>query len=143
MDIKLGNESGGQFFTPYHVAELMSAVTLDGCIQDVNNKGYFTIHDSCCGAGVMLIASISESRKVLEKENLNYQNHILVTGQDIDFITALMCYIQISLLGVAGYVKVGNSLTEPMRDGDDLNKYWFTPIYFSDVWSMRRIFRSL
>lgn len=143
MELKLGNESGGQFFTPYHVAEFMSAVTLEDCVRHINDKGYFTIHDSCCGAGVMLIASINETRKILEKENLNHQNHMLVTGQDIDLVTALMCYIQISLLGVAGYVKVGNALTEPMCDNDDLSSYWFTPIYFSEVWSMRRMFRSL
>lgn len=60
--------------------------------------------------------------------------------QDIDETVALMCYIQLSLLGVAGYVKVGNSLTEPMTDNDDKENYWFTPMYFSNVWVLRRIF---
>jgi len=76
----------------------------------------------------------------LEKTNLNYQNHLLVVAQDIDETVALMCYIQLSLLGVAGYVKVGNSLTEPMTDNDDKENYWFTPMYFSNVWVLRRIF---
>lgn len=61
-------------------------------------------------------------------------------AQDIDETVALMCYIQLSLLGVAGYVKVGNSLTEPMTDNDDKENYWFTPMYFSNVWVLRRIF---
>ena len=78
--------------------------------------------------------------KQLEKANLNYQNHLLVVAQDIDETVALMCYIQLSLLGVAGYVKVGNSLTEPMTDNDDKENYWFTPMYFSNVWVLRRIF---
>ena len=41
-----------------------------------------------------------------------------------------MCYIQLSLLGIAGYFKVGNSLIKPMTMADDLKNYWFTPIYF-------------
>ena len=79
-------------------------------------------------------------QKQLEKANLNHQNHLLVVAQDIDETVALMCYIQLSLLGVAGYVKVGNSLTEPMTDNDDKENYWFTPMYFSNVWVLRRIF---
>lgn len=53
-----------------------------------------------------------------------------------------MCYIQLSLLGVAGYIKVGNSLTEPMCSDDSLENYWFTPIYCSDVWAIRRLFKG-
>lgn len=47
---------------------------------------------------------------------------------------------QTVLAGVAGYVKVGNSLTEPMTGNDNKENYWFTPMYFSNVWVLRRIF---
>lgn len=70
----------------------------------------------------------------------DFVNHLLVVAQDIDETVALMCYIQLSLLGVAGYVKVGNSLTEPMTGNDNKENYWFTPMYFSNVWVLRRIF---
>ena len=69
---------------------------------------------------------------------MNFQNHILVSAQDIDETVALMCYIQLSLLGVAAYIKVGNTFTDPMTSNDTLENYWFTPMYFSDVWAMRR-----
>ena len=36
--------------------------------------------------------------------------------------------------------KVGNSLTEPMTDNDNKENYWFTPMYYSNVWVLRRIF---
>lgn len=98
------------------------------------------LEETCCGAGATLIAGIHAARKQLEKANLNYQNHLLVVAQDIDETVALMCYIQLSLLGVAGYVKVGNSLTEPMTGNDNKENYWFTPMYFSNVWVLRRIF---
>lgn len=113
---------------------------MDDTVKKVEQDGYISINDPCCGAGATLIAGIHAARKQLEKANLNHQNHLLVVAQDIDETVALMCYIQLSLLGVAGYVKVGNSLTEPMTDNDDKENYWFTPMYFSNVWVLRRIF---
>lgn len=143
MSLNLGNEHNGQFFTPYNVCELMAEVTMNNIVQKVEKDGYVSIHDPCCGAGATLIAEIHAARKRLEKTNLNYQNHILVIGQDIDAIVALMCYIQLSLLGVAGYVKIGNALTEPVTDKDSTENYWYTPMYFSKVWTMRRLFVRL
>lgn len=136
----LDKEHNGQIFTPYHVCELMAEMTMDNTVKKVEQDGYISINDPCCGAGATLIAGIHAARKQLEKANLNYQNHLLVVAQDIDETVALMCYIQLSLLGVAGYVKVGNSLTEPMTGNDNKENYWFTPMYFSNVWVLRRIF---
>ena len=140
MSLNLGDEHNGQIFTPYHVCELMAEMTMDNVVKKVEKDGYISINDPCCGAGATLIAGIHAARKQLEKANLNYQNHLLIVAQDIDETVALMCYIQLSLLGVAGYVKVGNSLTEPMTDNDNKENYWFTPMYFSNVWVLRRIF---
>lgn len=140
MSLNLGNEHNGQIFTPYHVCELMAEMTMDDTVKKIEQDGYISINDPCCGAGATLIAGIHAARKQLEKANLNYQNHLLVVAQDIDETVALMCYIQLSLLGVAGYVKVGNSLTEPMTDNDNKENYWFTPMYYSNVWVLRRIF---
>lgn len=142
MGLKLGNNAGGQFFTPYHVCDLMAKIAEGDVAERVEKDGYITIHDSCCGAGATLIAGIHEARRQLEKVNLNFQNHVLVVAQDIDEIVALMCYIQLSLLGVAAYIKVGNTFTEPICSGDTLENYWFTPMYFSDVWTWRRVFRG-
>lgn len=140
MSLNLGNEHNGQFFTPYDVCKMMAEVTMNGVLLKVERDGYISINDPCCGAGATLIAGIHTAKKQLEKANLNYQNHILVVAQDIDEVVALMCYIQLSLLGVAGYVKVGNSLTDPITGTDDKENYWFTPMYFSNTWMMRRIF---
>lgn len=144
MELGLGNGSNGQFFTPYHVCDLMAKIAMgDSVINEVKEKGYITVNDSCCGAGATLIAGIHEARRQLEKENLNFQNHVLVVAQDIDMTVALMCYIQLSLLGVAGFIKVGNTFTEPICVGDSTENYWFTPMYFSDIWTMRRLFHKM
>lgn len=143
MDLHLGNDVCGQFFTPYSVAALMSDITIGNLMDTVKEKGYVTVNDPTCGSGVMLIAAANKARKVLEKENLNFQNHTLLSGQDIDRTAALMAYIQLSLLGVAGYIKVGNSLTEPMSENDTDENYWYTPMYFSDIWQTRRLLGHL
>ncbi len=142
MSLGFGDPHNGQFFTPYSVCELMAGVSTDDAAQKVERDGYISINDPCCGAGATLIAGIHSIRKQLEKVGLNYQIYILAVGQDVDEIVALMCYIQLSLLGVAGYVKIGNSLTEPVADNNKEN-CWFTPMYFSNVWILRRIFGGL
>ena len=142
MNLNLGNEHNGQFFTPYHVSQLMADVTIVDIVSEIKSKGYISIHDPCCGAGAMLIASANVAKERLEKEGLNFQNHIFIAAQDIDQTVAQMCYIQLSLLGIPGFVKVGNSLVNPIVPNDSTENYWFTPMYFSDVWHTRRTITS-
>lgn len=142
MDLHLDYEELKQIFTPYHVCQLMADITMDDLVEQIDKQGYVSINDCCCGAGANLIAAINSARRKLEDAGLNFQNHILIIGQDIEELVALMCYIQIPLLGVAGYIKVGNALTEPMTPGDSMENYWFTPMYFSDVWHTRRTIRT-
>lgn len=141
----LADKSKQQVFTPYHVADLMAQISMgDNLPAQVKEKGFIEVNNPCCGGGVTLIAAINEARRQLEKADLNFQNHILVSGQDIDEIVLMMSYIQISLLGVAGYFKVGNSLTDPMNSEDTKENYWFTPMYcFNPVWMYRRIFQAV
>ena len=54
-----------------------------------------------------------------------------------------MCYVQLSLLGCAGYVRIGNTLTDPMTgsvlhgSNNDRNT-WYMPMYFHERWCMLR-----
>lgn len=142
-ELGLNSKEHKQIFTPYHVCHFMAEITFGDLVQQVEETGYIEVYDCCCGAGATLIAAANVAKHKLEKGGLNFQNHILVTGQDIDHVVTMMCYIQMSLLGVAGYFKVGNSLTEPMSSSDSLENYWFTPMYFFPVWHYRRLYRQL
>ena len=117
----------------------------DQALEKIEQYGYISINDPCCGAGATLIAGVHVIRKQLEHCDppRNYQNHILVVAQDVDEIVGLMCYIQISLLGLAGFIKIGNSISDPMSTDDSSENYWYTPMYFSDVWSTRRMLRQI
>ena len=143
MNLDLGNHWKGQFFTPYDVTRAMAKITGGNIERQISEKGYISVNDCACGGGATLIAMAEEAYMQLKDTKLNWQNHIMFIAQDIDAITAKMCYIQLSLLGCAGYVKIGDSLSDPIREGDSDKKYWYTPMWFSDVWHYRRLWRSM
>ena len=140
MELGLGNDAGGQFFTPYSVCKCMAEITMPDYIKEqIEQHGYASVYDCACGAGATLIAAADI---MIHEHKINYQQNALFIAQDIDYTTALMCYIQLSLLGCAGYVHVGNTLTDPMTGhvlfGDRKDTTWYTPLYFAPVWDMRR-----
>ena len=81
--------------------------------------------------------------QVLHERGINYQQHAVFIAQDIDQTVALMCYVQMSLIGCAGYVRIGNTLTDPttgrMLYGDGTANCWLMPMFFHEIWHMRRV----
>lgn len=145
MTLGLGNDQNGQFFTPYGVCAAMSQMTGD-FKRRAKSEGWMSVNDPACGAGATLIAFANECRR----EGINYQTEVLFVGQDIDFVTGLMCYLQLSLLGCAGYVVIGNTLTNPTTCYDRKglipkpgSNVWYTPMYFRDVWHWRRVWAQM
>lgn len=139
MMLGLGNDAGGQFFTPYDVCRMMAKVTMSDVQEKVAQQGWISVNDPACGAGATLIAAADI---MYNDYKLNFQTSVMFAGQDIDYTTGLMCYIQLSLCGCAGYVHIGNTLTNPMTGhvlfGDEGENTWYTPMYFSAPWEMRR-----
>ena len=141
MNLNLGSHWHGQFFTPYHVCEMMAKMQIgDGCQAEIEKKGYLSVCDMCVGAGAMLIAAATAFRE----NNVNYQTSALFIGQDIDPVVAKMAYIQLSLLGCPGYITVGNSLTNPQTghvlfpEENEGQELWIMPMFMHQVWEMRR-----
>ena len=140
MQLDFGSGWHGQFFTPWHIAELMAKMQMgDGVKEQIASEGYISVNDPCCGAGCMLMAFANVCKNDM---NINYQQSVLFVGQDIDEVVAKMCYIQISLLGCPGYVVIGNSLSDPVcgttiePDYKKPENIWFTPLYFTDIWTL-------
>ena len=145
MNLNLGNHWKGQFFTPYNISRLMAEMTLGNCQEQVDREGWISVCEPTVGGGAMLISAANTIRR----QKINYQNHVLFVGQDIDRIVAMMAYIQISLLGCPGYLVVGNSLSNPIvgsalmpmeKEGQE---FWYTPLYYSEVWHYRRVFTAM
>ncbi len=145
MELNLGNHWKGQFFTPYSICRMMSEIAVGDVDRRIEERGYISICDPACGAGATLIAAAN----TLKSSRHNFQNHVLFIGQDVDRVVSQMCYIQLSLLGCAGYICVGNTLTNPLSgqalfpreiEGQEI---WYMPMFQSDVWQWRKIFHSL
>ena len=130
----LGNSYIGQFFTPSHIAELMSRLSInyDKSRFDkiIKENHFITMCEHTCGSGVMIIAFA----KVLKSFNINYQKDLLVTANDISDVCAYMTYIQLSLYGIPAIVYCGNSLTQETKFKME------TPLYFLQYWKFRKAF---
>ncbi len=128
--LDLQQEQKGQFFTPYHICELMSELQFadDGKAEQLDGRGYISVSDPACGAGAMLIAFANVARK----HSINYQKNVLFVAQDIDRTAAMMCYIQLSLLGCPAVVAIGDSLAKPFPHPD--NEVWCTLFYHLNQW---------
>lgn len=141
MRLEISNGNAGQFFTPYNICQCMSEIIVDKkqLTKTIKEKGYATLNDEACGGGATLIAGINTAKRMFKR--LNWQNHIYVYANDIDRICAYMCYIQLSLLGVAAEITIGDALTEP--NVTDPNRILYTPMHFSEVWSGRRLWHNM
>lgn len=144
MAMELGSNWHGQFFTPYDLCRAMAAIEFSGNIvkAQIEEKGFIGVSDPACGAGALLIAFANECNRA----HVNYQQHCLFVAQDIDELAAMMCYIQLSLMGCPGYVIVGDTLAHPALFYDDRallpvdgQNVWTTPMMYSDTWQIRQI----
>ena len=110
-------------------------MTLTGAVEEIERKGYISLCDPACGAGATLIAGVNviAGELVRNRPELRWQDHVVVAAQDIDYIVGLMCYIQLSLIGCAGFVKIGDSIADPMHFGDDMAKYWILPVHYQEI----------
>lgn len=147
MNLELGSHWKGQFFTPYNICRMMAGMQIgEKAVQEVEDKGWISLCDPACGAGATLVAAANE----LRAKGINYQTRCCFIGQDVDRVVAQMCYIQLSLLGCPGYVMVANTLSDPLtgpvlwpeekrgRRNKPDQELWFTPMWASEVWNMRR-----
>jgi hypothetical protein len=128
MQLEMANHWRGQYFTPSPVAELMAKVTLADAADYINEHGFITLSEPCCGAGVMVIASAI----ALRDSRINYQQALHVVAQDIDATAVHMAYIQLSLLHIPAIVLHGNSL-----DAGATHNYWVTPAHVMGGWDYK------
>lgn len=127
MALELGNEQAGQFFTPYHVARMMAAITTSDIQTTLERQDIVTIHEPAAGAGVMILGVMDE----LQSQKINYQQVAHVTAIDIDLIAVSMCYLQCSLYHVPAVVIHGNGLNL------ETWSTWYTPAHILGGWNFK------
>ena len=101
-------KSGGEFYTPQEVSELLAKITTVGK-KEVNK-----VYDPACGSGSLLL----KFSKVLGKENV----HQGFFGQEINLTTYNLCRINMFLHDI-NYnnfdIALGDTLTDPKHWDDE------------------------
>lgn len=125
-ELELHNKYKGQFFSPFHLCEMMGDIAIGG-EPELNENGYMTICEPCSGSGAMVLGAA----RSMQKAKMDFQRKMVVLANDIDLKCVHMCYVQLSLFGIPAVVQHGNSLT--------LEEWsrWYTPIYILDDWIWR------
>lgn len=132
MSLEIGNEYIGQFHTPWPVCSMMSMLLLDRLEETIEERGYFTVSDPCCGAGTMLVACAQAAMS----KDINPQKQMWFHGQDIAITSVHMTYNNLSLRGLPGQVVHGDTLRM------QVNSVWSTPAHILGGWARRMKLRS-
>lgn len=101
----------GQFFTPYHLCELMAQMTFGNEFLKPDSNHRITISEPAVGAGAMIIASTN----ILKKRGFQPWNYF-VECWDLSQTAYRMAYIQLNLLGVPAMIVNGNTLSLEVFD---------------------------
>lgn len=125
MDLGFGEDMKGQFFTPEPVSDLMAKLTLGETIASLKQQPFITLSDTACGAGAMLLSAA----KWIRRAGYSLEQVLWIQAIDIDRVTALMCYVQLSLWCIPAEVIVGDSLSMKYRE------HWYTFAHHRYGWA--------
>lgn len=101
-------KSGGEYFTPQEVSELLAKITLHN--QENINK----VYDPCCGSGSLLL----QFSKVLGDKNV-LKGYF---GQEINLTTYNLCRINMFLHDInysKFHIALGDTLLDPKHEDDE------------------------
>lgn len=118
MHLELGSSRTGQFFTPYHLCQLMARIAY--C--NAGEQEMYECNEPSCGAGGNIIAFAEE----LKRNGIDYQKRMRVVCQDIDIRAVYMCYLQLSFYGIPAIVMQTDTLRDPNGESSTTGKL-YTP----------------
>ncbi|HDR2357135.1 TPA: N-6 DNA methylase [Enterobacter roggenkampii] len=127
MELELGDDRNGQYFTPYNVQSLLARLLMPDFDETIHREGFVTVSDPASGAAGMIVAYA----EVLLEAGYNPSEQMFGSCIDIDPIAADMAFIQLSLLGIPAEVVTGNALTM------QLNRVRYTPVYYINNFEKR------
>ncbi|EKS7429318.1 N-6 DNA methylase [Enterobacter cancerogenus] len=127
MELELGDDRNGQYFTPYNVQSLLAKLLRADVDETIRREGFVTVSDPASGAGGMIVAYA----EYLLEAGYNPSEQMFGSCIDIDPIAADMAFIQLSLLGIPAEVVTGNTLTM------QLNRVRYTPVYYINNFEKR------
>jgi type I restriction-modification system DNA methylase subunit len=103
MMLDLGSVRSGQYFTPFHIAQMIARISLRDFQPPAPGKGPIRFSDPCCGSGVMHLAMM----EALEEQfpGMLDSGEVVFSGQDIDATCVSMCRLNFRLRGIPRAVR--------------------------------------
>ena len=129
--LRFNNKSAGQIFTPHHISSFMTKtiISKEEIEEQIKKDVPFVAYDLAAGSGINILTAC----EYLDKNNIDYQKCFTGVCQEIDRITALMCYISLTLNGCSAVIKIGDAAKDPytsyseeIEKGSDI---WTTPAF--------------
>ena len=114
MALNASSNRTGQFFTPFHLCEILAETSLEGYEGKT-----IKVNEPSCGGGANILALA----KSLLKRGFNYQDKMNVVAQDLDIKCVYMTYTQLSIAGINAEVIQGDTLK------NECNRKLLTPMY--------------
>lgn len=127
MELELGDDRNGQYFTPYNVQSLLAKLLMPDIDETIRREGFVTVSDPASGAAGMIVAYA----ELMLEAGYNPSEQMFGSCIDIDPIAADMAFIQLSLLGIPAEVVTGNTLTMQLK------RVRYTPVYYINDFEKR------
>lgn len=127
MQLELGSDVMGQFYTPYDIARLLAEMQGDALVEQVETRGFASVYEPACGAGAFMVATSEAFRA----RGYNPQTQLHVTAEDLSSEAVHMIYIHLSLLHVPAVVFRRDTLSMETFDR------WVTPAHVLGGWESR------
>lgn len=120
------NASMGQFFTPEHLCDLISGITIsDQAIRKaIARKGHMTVMEPACGGGGMVLSLAKRMRELGFKP----EKALFVTAVDLNPLAYKMAYVQLAVNGIPARVLHQDALDPGAEPYDKA----VTAAYFTD-----------
>lgn len=129
MELELGNERLGQFYTPYDVALLVAGMVIDrdAMTTQIEERGFVEIYEPACGAAAFIVALAQQMRRA----GLDYQRNLHVSAEDISPQAVYMSYVHLALLGIPALIYRRDTLRP------ETFETWPTPAHLLGGWERR------
>jgi hypothetical protein len=106
MELDIGNQHVGQYFTPPPVARAMATMMVHDARPLIERKGVVTVAEPACGSGCLIIEMANE----LYELGYDPKQVLKVHATDISRDGFNMAYVQLSLLNIPIVVVHGDTL---------------------------------
>ena len=128
MELELGNDRAGQFFTPWSVCLVMAKLQgLPGAQDDITAQGFCKVDDCAVGSGSLLLAMA----EVAQQDGINPQTQLWFHGRDLSSNAVHMAYVNLCLRGLPGVIEHGNTISM------EIFGTWITPWHYLRGWPER------